>query len=1026
MKQVLLIHISDLHIATLNSPAVTRLGQLAGAIGSLRSLADDILLLISGDIAYHGYESEYEIAFDVLTGLDKRLREEWNFDDIKILICPGNHDCNFSRVSDGVRDALLDGLETDLINQIQIIQSLAVTQEEFNNFSDAISHPVKKINPVLSIADVQCGGRNFNIEIVNTAWSSRIKEKPGSLRMPAETIPSVDLDANVSIALLHHPLNWYTPQDGKDLSDWLDVHSDIAMWGHEHRADDFAIRRKRFGSTVFHMLAMPIDDDTVQCGFRAIVIHPDDRMDVHPFEWKGARFEKIYHYTEQLPKNPARELGQVRFTREFKLFLQDPGAKFKHPRVDRSLSLADIFVEPGFKVFNGGLENVEKIDFSVPLADVCNDIKTLSDVAIYAPEQAGKTTFAKYIIEDARHQGITALYFDVGKLRSANRGDVTGWIKSAIRFQYESDCHSLIEQLEPKKIIVVVDNVHQLPGSSSAVKDIIDRIKILGSKIVYFTAQNPAITLLAANQSSGEEVRLWSDAKWYELLPLNNVRRAALIRRWSALGRDELADRERIEVEVRQAKIQLDRVLGKNFMPKYPFFLLALLQQMENSKDTNSVINNASQGHIFQALITAALESSVKSHEIGIIQDFLSRVAFEIWSASATDISINGFARLISDFKREALVAILHPQLLDELIQAGILLRISDLISFRYNYFYYFFLARWLSAHRESPEANKFLDQFVENIHTEMSVNVVMFVTHFGHEDWVLGNLMPLANELFRGVPECNLASHAVLAAKYSEESNHIVLISGDAEVVSNHHHEQEDSVGHGDGPESMEDAFQFNTAIRTIQALGQVLRSRAGAISGEDKIKIAKATTSLARRLMSRLYDVAEQSAESLVENVSELFETEVKVDSKEAENFINKLISAIIGGIAKSIVARASEVMAAPDLLPLIERLEEIHAKDEVLDNQIVFLVARVIAEKDYPRERVEGMLKRIREADILTHAALAHSVVRSFYLNPPPRAVRDSACAKLGIKIEKIPHLLRGDQGGKVAGTNRKFPS
>lgn len=50
-------------------------------------------------------------------------------------------------------------------------------------------------------------------------------------------------------------------------------------------------------------------------------------------------------------------------------------------------------------------------------------------------------------------------------------------------------------------------------------------------------------------------------------------------------------------------------------------------------------------------------------------------------------------------------------------------------------------------------------------------------------------------------------------------------------------------------------------------------------------------------------------------------------------------------------------------------------------------------------------ELFLKGMKDADVLSHAALAHAVARSFYLNPPPHAIRDSACAKLGIKIKKL---------------------
>jgi len=161
----------------------------------------------------------------------------------------------------------------------------------------------------------------------------------------------------------------------------------------------------------------------------------------------------------------------------------------------------------------------------------------------------------------------------------------------------------------------------------------------------------------------------------------------------------------------------------------------------------------------------------------------------------------------------------------------------------------------------------------------------------------------------------------------------------------------------------------------------------------------------------MTNLYEVAEDSAEFLIENASEIFETEVKVDSREARNMANRLVAAVIGGIAKSLVSRAADVFGTRELMPLIDRMDAIAQASGDLDNALIVLVARIGAERDYPRERVEAMLKKLRLADVLPRAALAHAVVRGFYLQPPPHAIRDSACARLGIQIRNVPTRLQG---------------
>lgn len=535
-ESIVIVHISDLHIEKADSAALHRIRQLAGAIGSLRDRTSKVLILVGGDVAYSGQASEYELALDAISDLESILKEEWKFDEVRTYACPGNHDCDFKAITPGVQEALLSGLSGDSGKQLQIIDSLSLQQKQFSDFSDAISPPIQKINTIVSIVNIQCGSSAINLLLINTSWSSRIKEKAGSLRMPAEALPRINLTDDLSLALLHHPLNWYVPQDGKALSDWLDAHADVAFWGHEHRSDDFMVSRRRFGSSVQHYLGLPIQDDTDQCGFRCIVVDGVETFDSIVFEWRGGRYIPSSVVNGMRPTNPARSLGQVRFTNNFKSFLLDVGATFKHIRIDRPIVLSDVFVSPEFKGFEVDKTQSEKIDGTVSAQYIADKIYKKSMLVAYGPEQAGKTTFAKYVIEDARHRGITSIYLDASRLKSSNKGDITAWINSALSNQYESDCISLIKQIERSKKLVIIDNIHQVSGGSTAVKNIVERIEAMAAHSLLLTSQNPAITILASNYTSADDLKIWNDADWHELLPLNNNRRGELIRRWAALA----------------------------------------------------------------------------------------------------------------------------------------------------------------------------------------------------------------------------------------------------------------------------------------------------------------------------------------------------------------------------------------------------------------------------------------------------------------------------------------------------------
>jgi hypothetical protein len=1021
-SSLIVVHISDLHVRTKDSIALSRIRQMAGAVGSLRAESANVLVLVGGDIAFSGEAPQYSLVLDALSDLDASLRNEWKFEDVRIYVAPGNHDCNFQKVPVGVQEALLSGLSGDESRLLQIVNTLCAQQADYENFSDAISPPYEKVSPILNTATIRVGERSIAVLMLNTAWSSRIEEKPGSLRMPTEILPQLNVEEQLSIALLHHPLNWYSPQDGKALSDWLDANADVALWGHEHRSDDFRVTRKKFGSSVQHYLGMPIEDKKDQCGFRCLVWKEDGAFESVGFEWSGsAPPNRKEQEISARPSNPARSLGQVRFTRSFKAFLMDVGAAFKHGRLDRDLTLSDVFISPEFKGFEVDQVDLESLEAATALERIAEGLYGRRDSVVYGPEQTGKTTFAKYVVEDARHRGITPIYFDASKLKSSNRGDITAWIREAVSFQYESDCVNFIEQLEPHKKIAVVDNLHQVPGGTSGLRNVVDRLALVAAHKLLLTSQNPAITLLATNYASGEDVKIWRDAEWFEILPMNNQRRGELIRRWAALGRDLNSDAELIEAEVRQLKIALDRAFGRSFMPKYPFFLLIMLQQIETSREASTLITNGSHGHIFEALITKSLENALTCHPIGVAHDFLARLAFQFWTASEEKISTSGFKAIIEEFRRTKLVAIEHPGLLRDLVAAKVLTEDGGLISFRYPYLYYYYTARWLSANMASAAAVGMLDELIERIHTEKSSNVLMFVAHLGNEDWVLSKLLPAAHDLFDGKKECVLLERAPLAARFGDSKNPSTLLVGRPHEVSDHYHVEQDRVDSIQAQELIEDAFKFNTSLRMIQTLGQILRSRAG-VDAEDKVAISEEIIALSRRLMTVVYDIAEESAESLIEHASDIFDTELKVNSLEAAHLANLLLGAVIGGVAKSIVGRTADALASRELLPLIERLELSAAAKEPVDRDalLVLVVARVAAEIDYPKERVEEFLRSLKDADVLSRGALAHAVVRRFYLHPPLHAIRDSACARLGIEMKQVPAKRfpgRGSPGWKA---------
>ena len=83
-----LIHLTDLHLES-ETDIKDKIESLCSVIKNDLSVADKKYLVISGDIVNHGKAKQYAKAKKIF----QKILKDCNID--KLIIAPGNHDCNF-------------------------------------------------------------------------------------------------------------------------------------------------------------------------------------------------------------------------------------------------------------------------------------------------------------------------------------------------------------------------------------------------------------------------------------------------------------------------------------------------------------------------------------------------------------------------------------------------------------------------------------------------------------------------------------------------------------------------------------------------------------------------------------------------------------------------------------------------------------------------------------------------------------------------------------------------------------------
>jgi len=242
--QVVIVHLSDIHLDESGLPS-GRAATVGRAVKALESEAKACIVILSGDIAYSGKENQYKKASDFVVDLETELVRERNWEILSVAV-PGNHDCDFARDSQA-RQLLIDRIRSSALDVVEdsTVRLCTGIQAAFFDFADAISKRATQTrtdwlswDTLATLTNVQ-----LHIRCFNTAWMSTLTEDQGGLVFPVGSTSCVPSEADLSIAVLHHPFNWFDSRNARLLKECVEKHADIILTGHEHTSDSFEMSR---------------------------------------------------------------------------------------------------------------------------------------------------------------------------------------------------------------------------------------------------------------------------------------------------------------------------------------------------------------------------------------------------------------------------------------------------------------------------------------------------------------------------------------------------------------------------------------------------------------------------------------------------------------------------------------------------------------------------------------------------------------------------------------------------------------
>ena len=989
-----IIHLSDIHLRN-GEFKVNADNEMAQAISAAVRTeligTTHVLLIISGDIAFGGDEQEYNYAFEWFSDLYTRISESCNA-TCWIICCPGNHDVDHSEKRK-IRTALIDKIRQDpeLAKDRDIIDECTKEQGAFFAFREALEGDEILVHddPLLRIHRLRDDDSIVQVNVFNTAWMSSLDEHPGSIVYPVESYRErLQKPDGFSISILHHPLSWFTTEHSRQMREELTSCSSVVMFGHEHVPDSLRLLTK-FGDHVRILEGGVLrEDDTNNSSFNLLL------LDTHACRVKNMIFRRSdaryvgYEDTDwqDATRLTSSESGQFRLRIEARTGLEDMGANILHPRQDR-LGLRDIFVYPDLLPVNTDVALVqEKIKQSISAETVLFSTD-ISHVLLEGEENSGKSALLRMYFLEFYQRGKIPLLIQGAKSTTQGGDELRSLIKRRYNETYSGKDYTQFEQLDPTERVLLIDNFEFEGNDKEAQEAFFNFVHQFAGKCVVVTKDLLALERYATTKTGSSALRQFNA---YLVQEFGHVKRDELIKRWILLGRQTRDWNTPITLGERDhVRLIINTTIGRNLMPSFPIFLLIILQSTETAAQSSI---GSTYGHYYQFLITRTLiESGVKPEDLDAYSNYISELAFnQYFSTHRKEVPKADYLTWHQSFCEDFGVYWEPDSLRATLVDANILaVEATGVIYFKYQYVYYFFLAKRLAMGIADESIRDSVLHMCDRLHIDEYANVILFLIHHSNDKFVLDSVQRSAKSLLNGQPQFGLdisPENALLdiVNRLPSPLGVQVLEDRDPDVEQDkalknrdlaeaNHRELEKTVPESDElkeqpMDGLDILAQAGVAAKTVELLGQILRNYYGSLRVGTKVELAEEAVDLSLRalysfidlLISDEVEIVKVLMEARREYELEHLKTSARKDERELERWARDFAFSVLRVVARAIVRKVASALGSDQLKPTLEKLVPEEAS---LAYKMVEIAALLDGPIDIPRDKIDLMAKSLK---------------------------------------------------------------
>lgn len=1028
--RLLLIHLSDIHITSQDDVITERYTQLVDAVKNIDYSLDICIVITTGDIAYSGTDEQYYVALEWFEQLKQGLTTALSDSSQKhvpvhFVMVPGNHDCDFNTAGKP-RDVIADSILNNLSEPIDsdCVQTCVSVQDSFFEFVDAVeSTPREASTPHFDSRlsyEYRFHVQDEYVKILcyNTAWLSRRHESQGRLLFPSDAVTTEKDNSALVIAAFHHPYNWLESNSARSFRNSVEAAADLILTGHEHFAS-LKVQQDQLHQNNICVEGGVLQDnyDEKNSEFNVFVFDTNEgRNKFAHLQWKDNAYCLSRNsipgddggglkWTAYRP-NGHRILSPTALTEETRKNLDDLGIDVRHG--ERGLlKLHDIFLYPELtEVKARGQRFGQRMSGN----RLVSQLDGTPHVLITGDTESGKTCLAKKLFVDLLENSIIPIFVDGSK--STPSGDrIYGYLEGLFEEQYGPEALEDYRQTDQSRRAIIIDDFDKLPTRASRRKEFLERAAKVGKYLIVLS-HDIATDLEKLSHPRGLSGSAL-DFTHYRIQPLGFAARDRLVERWMSLGETADPTGRPFVRQLEQTTRTLDTLIGKNYVPSYPIYVLAVLQAQDDATPID--ISASTNGYFYELFIRSALARGRSSSDFDVIASYLSFIAFRMRIDGVKRVSASRFNQIHKDYEEQYDIERSVQSLTSQLVRQGILLKRNDGYGFKYSYLFNYFVASYMRDHLSQTETLAELKRITFGLHVEDDSNILLFLAHLSKDPVIINELLAASGDIYADYEPATLEADIIFLSdlwaalpvtSYQEHDLTEQRRAALTQIDARNPVEMEDA-GAFEPQQVVEvdrndPVIQFVTALRHLEIMGQLLKNFPGSLEGAVKLEIAKTCHNLGLRSLSMVFEGIRKDQFMLLEEMShEVTRRHPDLTQSEIRERARDGITGLVYMLSYGLISRIARAVGSRDLSKTYDRLL---SQNRTAAYVLIDASLRLDNSDQFPEITIRQVAEEV-EGSPLVISVLRQLVVHHFQLFPVDFRTKQSISQKLDIKYSSL---------------------